>query len=180
MNAQEAGNPVVPLLPNSLYITTQTLILVGKWHWTLIATDTDGNVARHQWATVTGWKHQSIGAAEQHLCDHQQPRVYTNNVMTLCFLKVDGYQPQTLDRITQLCTDVFPSSYSDVRSNRRAGFTCRTFVLRILERMINEGVINRPNRLAGLEDSVKELSTKAEAETCDLLSPRITSLVAVV
>jgi len=40
--------------------------------------------------SVPGWKHQSIGA-EQHLYDNDTPRVYNHNVMTLCFLKVDGY-----------------------------------------------------------------------------------------
>jgi hypothetical protein len=159
------SNPIVELSANSIYIATrtitnpmnQTMMLGGfRWHWALYVTDKGGEATRHDWAKV--------GLVEKHRSKVINPtRTYSTNNAVLAYLKVSSCSPPDTNKMEEICESVFPGgSKPTVRENRAAGMTCRTWLLRVLKILNEEGFIARENGIEGIEDEVREISAQEE------------------
>jgi len=149
------SNPIVKLSANSIYISTNSIIS-GGFHWSLFVTDEIARATRHDWA--------QSGVIEKYRSRAIDPtKTYSSNNAVLVYLKVGGCSPPDANRMGEICRSVFPGgSKPSVRENREAGMSCRTWLLQVLEVLIEEGFVVRENGIEGIEDKVREISAEQE------------------
>ncbi|KZT08753.1 uncharacterized protein LAESUDRAFT_757467 [Laetiporus sulphureus 93-53] len=154
MSATDA-NPVLPLLPSSLYVTLSTLLQKGSFHWSLWITDAAGRATRHHWAERKGRREANEPVEEY--TTRVVPVVFTftgTNSMILALIKIAGYNPpdNAFDFVGHFKT-VFPDTYTDIRSNRRNGTSCRTWAMKALTLLQEKGIVIRPGPVAQVEQA---------------------------
>ncbi|KAJ6606575.1 hypothetical protein DFH09DRAFT_1120679 [Mycena vulgaris] len=125
------------LEPLSLYVTT-TQLSEAKFHWALIATDSNCSAIRHHWHE----KPDTHGLAEGYGFQEVQPKSLTGRVV-LGYFKISGYTAPSPATFADICRSTFTTSYSTVPENRQNGITCRTWVLQVLSTLCARGYITR-------------------------------------
>ncbi|KAJ3903443.1 hypothetical protein F5879DRAFT_959566 [Lentinula edodes] len=157
-------NPVVKLESSSLYIsTTQIFARHGAFHWIIYVTDADGKASTYQWSEQGGTPGlQAEGVDIQEL--HPVTTYSSTNNLTLAFFKITGFNSATpSDKIRQAALVAFPDrGYPSVRENRQNNLTCRTWALKVLRILIDEGWLVRNDIPEVIEDIVKKRSMEVE------------------
>ncbi|KAH9830807.1 uncharacterized protein C8Q71DRAFT_716279 [Rhodofomes roseus] len=152
------------LEPDSLYICL-TQLLVPGFHWGLYFTDNRGVATCHEWAEVQGRRDltQPVEAYQVALI-HPVTVNDAQNRLNLAFVKVLGYSPPSSQYDLQArFAAIEPSGgYSDVRRNRKSGLSCRTWLMRALGLLQEDGVIRRDTPVSNIEGAVKEIGTEVE------------------
>ncbi|KAI5122700.1 hypothetical protein M0805_009753 [Coniferiporia weirii] len=151
----------IVLEPSSLYIATQPLMNQGVFHWSLFLTDAAGTVSRHHWAVDSP---TDAKTAERYVVERvRTPIERAQWKSILGFFRVEGYaRPKIPTEFPGLCSAVFPRSHTTVEENRKHGITCRAWMMDVLTKMCETGIIDRKRGPEGLEDVVKRLSTERE------------------
>ncbi|KAJ7168121.1 hypothetical protein C8R43DRAFT_876624 [Mycena crocata] len=125
------------LEPASLYVTT-TQLAEARFHWALIATDTNCSAVRHHWHE----KADTPGSAEGYGFQRVQPKSLTGRVV-LGYFKISGYVCAPSGIFSDICETTFPTSYSTVPENRQNGITCRTWVLEVCVCRLHRRALHR-------------------------------------
>ncbi len=158
----------VQLEPSSLYVvTTQTMGPVGKFHWAFYLTDSKGGATRLHWTT------SGYGAATaEHVGYYyiSQPSTYTEEAgVAFAFVKISGLEPTMgVDDLLQMFQGIFDPAdgFPSIRENRARGITCRTWLLRVVEKLVKAGWIRRPDgspAMENMEAFIVEKSMEQEA-----------------
>lgn len=154
---------------NSLYVCL-TQLLVPGFHWGLYFTDERGVATRHEWAEVRGRRDltQPVEAYQVALV-HPVTVNDAQNRLNLAFVKVIGYSapPPSYD-VQARFTAIEPGGgYSDVRRNRKSGLSCRTWLMRALALLQEDGIIQRDTPVSDIEDMVKSIGEEVERRLAD-------------
>ena len=150
------------LKPQALYICL-TQLLVPGFHWGLYLTDERGVATRHEWAEVKGARDptspvEAYGVTViDPVCESDQ-----ENRLNLAFIKVRGYTPNGLN-VRELFAGLEPSDGSNSwRTNRKRGLSCRTWLIRALTLLQEDGVIQRDTPVSDVENKIKSIGEEVE------------------
>lgn len=143
---------------NSLYITTQPLIN-GRFHWSLIAVDSQGGIRRYQWHECAGGKTAEKYSAQK--IERLSARS-ASGVNILAYFKIAGYVYVDHQRLDAYCHSIFPRSYPTVQQNRDHGITSRAWLVRVLDCVQKEGFVVRSDTVKAIEGTVVRLSQEKE------------------
>lgn len=126
-------------------------------------TDADGKASTYQWSEQGGTPGlQAEGVDIQEL--HPVTTYSSTNNLTLAFFKITGFNSATpSDKIHQVALAAFPDrGYPSVRENRQNNLTCRTWALKVLRILMDEGWLVRNDIPEVIEDIVKKRSIEVE------------------
>ncbi|KAF9071540.1 hypothetical protein BDP27DRAFT_1321920 [Rhodocollybia butyracea] len=72
--------------------------------------------------------------------------------ITFLFVKILGFKPTTFEEFVAMYPNIFDPSmgYPALKDNRRNGISCRTWIFRVLSRMVQVGRIVRSAELESL------------------------------
>ena len=154
------SNPIIKLSVDSIYISMTSMISDG-FHWSLYVTEGNAKATRHDWA--------QSGLIEKYRSRMIDPtRTYSSNNAVLVYLKVGSCSPPDANRMEEICRSVFPGgSKATVKENREAGMTCHTWLLQVLEVLIEERFVVRENGIEGIEEIVREISAEQEQKLAE-------------
>ena len=122
----------VPLDSNSLYIST--IPLTNGFHYAMIHVDRNGVATRHHWAAVTIDPHGPEGYVAQPM--PRGPRMKAGQQPILAYFKIPEYCPMDVSTFRDVCASVFPKSSSSALQNRAANMNSRTWVTRVVARVL--------------------------------------------
>ena len=149
---------------NSLYVCL-TQLLVPGFHWGIYFTDEHSTATRHEWAEVRGRRDltQPVEAYQVALV-HPVTFNDAENRLNLALVKVSGYSPPPPSYNVQArFAGIEPGGgYSDVRRNRKSGLSCRTWLIRALTLLQEDGVIRRNTPVSDIEDKIKSIGEEVE------------------
>ncbi|VDB92010.1 unnamed protein product [Peniophora sp. CBMAI 1063] len=170
----------IPLQPFSLYIALVQIPIPDKFHWALYITDAHGLATCHQWTEHVGALAQ--GKAEGYKID-VLPLVTDmaeNYVQNIAFIRLGAYvspsappsqsesRPDNVDvdltgYMTRLFDGIF-EGYATIFENRKKGVTCRTWLMRALERLRTAGHLPGLDKdaVAAYEHEAIEVGKRAE------------------
>lgn len=128
---------VIPLHPDSLYICLVQIPIPDKFHWALYITDPQGIATCHQWTEHVGAR--DAGKAEGYKIDVLPvvTDMTESNAQNIAFVRIGAYRPPATsspEYMTRLFDGIF-EGYATIFENRRKGITCRTWLMRALERL---------------------------------------------
>ncbi|KAF9025887.1 hypothetical protein BDZ89DRAFT_55124 [Hymenopellis radicata] len=162
-------NPRVALQPNSLYVVTSQIAAgPGKFHWSLYFTNHAGSAMRIHWTTLSDGSGYAEGVVKSIITT---PTTYsaTGNV-TFAYVKINGYvqvAESTLDEITRNVFSV-RRGYPTYMENRKHGYSCKTWLLRVIVTLFQKGCITRPYGAPDLQDGlipyITAVSTQLESQ----------------
>ncbi|TFY57175.1 hypothetical protein EVJ58_g7186 [Rhodofomes roseus] len=160
------NNPTVVLEANALYICLTQLMSDG-FHWALFITDAQGKATRHHWSQDQRRREQSDPyEVYTHARIDPVTEITKGLNMNLAFIKVSAFvaPPAPYDYVSLFST-VFPETYTTLRGNRTHGTTCRTWAMRALQKLREQGLITLNDQaVVALEQRFKDIGTAAEAE----------------
>ena len=164
MSPPDSDATLVPLLPSSLYICLVQIPIPDKFHWALYITSQNAATC-HQWTEHAGARAQ--GKAEGYKIDRFPIDGVTDtnpdNTQNIAFIRLNAYSPSEED-MTRLFDGIF-EGYATIFENRRKGVTCRTWLMRALERMRVAGCfpVLDATQVAAYEQAAIAIGKRAEA-----------------
>jgi hypothetical protein len=163
----QTSNPPIALEANSLYIATSQIMAPGKFHWAFYLTDAAGVATKHHWYQAPA----GTGYAESYQYRVIDPvATYSNTgVATFVYLKVRGFTSPGATIFREVASTAFPEEirfgFGSVRDNRQANLSCRTWVMRVLDRLINLGYIRNNSPLKWIEQETRRISMVIETHS---------------
>ena len=156
-----AENPVIPLKPNSIYVSSQFLIS-PNFHVALLVTDSAGSITIHEWAedlsreTPERYFHRKVDAVKSYTDDGK---------LIYAYFKIAGYTSpgDDFDWVAMLA-QIFPKSLANWIENRKNKISCRYFVLHSLGKLIERGYLVRKDTIADIEKIIYKISNELENE----------------
>ncbi|KAF9479810.1 hypothetical protein BDN70DRAFT_878340 [Pholiota conissans] len=173
---------VIHLEPNTLHICmTMLLAQPGLFHWSLYMVDTNGIATRYHWTT-------DVARASRDL-PYEHFQYYTvNPVMeindtlnqNLAFIRLDAYQlkPDTTPESFALhIQGIFETSYNNVRQNREAKISCRTWLLAALQKLRQVGYLALTSEeVCSLERKAINIAKEVEDNIAESITVKVTSI----